>query len=51
MSQKISGQKKRGSESGHNRPDPEPRKNFVFASRYSLNSDVRKDCKQIKANA
>ena len=44
-------EKKRGSESGHMRPDPEPRNSFVFASTYSLNSDVRKDSKQIKAVA
>ena len=33
------------------RPDPELRYIFLFASTYSLNSDVRKDSKQIEAVA
>ena len=51
MSQKYFGPKKAGLRVNHNRPDPEPRNIFVFALTSFLNSDVRKDSKQIKAVA
>ena len=48
MSQKYFGPKKAGLRVNHNRPDPEPRKIFVFASSYSLNSDLRKTLSKLK---